>query len=31
MVAKLYVHFYAAVVLGCVEDRVTNITKKALN
>ena len=28
VVAKVYVHFYAAVVLGCVDDR---ITKNALN
>ncbi len=31
VVAKLYVHFYAAVVLGCVDDRITNITQNALN
>ena len=28
VVAKLYVHFYAAVVLGCVDDRITNINTK---
>ena len=28
--AKLYVHFYAAVVLGCVDDRITNITQKCI-
>ena len=26
VVAKLYVHFYAEVVSGCVDDRITNIT-----
>ncbi len=30
VVAKLYVHFYAAVVLGCLDDRVTNITQKCI-
>ena len=25
VVAKLYVHFYAVVVLGCVDDRISNI------
>ena len=30
VVAKLYVHFYAAVVLGCVDDRITNITPKCI-
>ena len=30
VVAKLYVHFYAAVVLGCVADRITNITQKCI-
>ena len=30
VVAKLYVHFYAAVVLGCVDDRITNITQKCI-
>ena len=30
MVAKLYIHFYAAVVLGCVDDRITNITQKCI-
>ena len=24
VVAKLYLHFYATVVLGCVDDRITN-------
>ena len=28
VVAELYVHFYAAVVLGCEDDRITNITQK---
>ena len=28
VVAKLYVHFYAVVILGCVDDRITNITQK---
>ena len=28
VVAKLYVNFYAAVVLGCVDDRITDITQK---
>ena len=31
VVAKLYVHFYAAVVFGCVDDRITNITQKCNN
>ena len=30
VVAKLYVHFYAAVVFGCVDDRITNITQKCI-
>ena len=30
VVAKLYVQFYAAVVLGCVDDRITNITQKCI-
>ena len=30
VVAKLYVQFYAAVVLGCVDDRITNITQKSI-
>ena len=30
VVAKLYVHFYAAAVLGCVDDRITNITQKCI-
>ena len=30
MVAKLYVHFYAAVIFGCVDDRITNITQKCI-
>ena len=32
VVAKLYVglHFYATVVLGCVDDRITNITQKCI-
>ena len=30
VVAKLYVHFYAAVILGCVDDRITNITQKCI-
>ena len=30
VVAKLYVHFYAVVVLGCVDDRITNITQKCI-
>ena len=30
VVAKLYVHFYAAVVLGCVDDRITNIIQKCI-
>ena len=30
VVAKLYVRFYAAVVLGCVDDRITNITQKCI-
>ena len=30
VVAKLYVHFYAAVVLGCVDGRITNITQKLI-
>ena len=30
MIAKLYVNFYAAVVLGCGDDRVTNITQKCI-
>ena len=31
MVAKLYGHFYAAIVLGCVDDRVTNITQQCIS
>ena len=30
VVAKLYVHLYAAVVLGCVDDRIKNITQKCI-
>ena len=30
VVAKLYVHFYAVVFLGCVDDRITNITQKCI-
>ena len=30
VVATLYVHFYGAVVLGCVDDPITNITEKCI-
>ena len=30
MVAKLHVKFYATVVLGCVDDRITNIKQKCI-
>ena len=30
VVAKLYVHFYAAVVLGSVDDRITKVTQKCI-
>ena len=31
VVAKLYVHFYAAVDLGCVDDHITNIAQTCFN
>ena len=30
VVAKLYVQFYTTVVLGCVDDSITNITQKCI-